>query len=66
MSWRYTIQAKVKTEAITTKGTNIVPVIWDAAKLLQTTSSKRQRGTKLRRKIQLTTKKVVLLDLWRG
>jgi hypothetical protein len=56
----------VKTEAITTKGTNIVPVIWDAAKLLQTTSSKRQRGTKLRRKIQLTTKKVVLLDLWRG
>jgi hypothetical protein len=41
------------------------PIIWDAAKLLQTTSLKRQRGMKLWRKIQLTTKKVVLLVLWR-
>jgi hypothetical protein len=38
---------------------------WDTTKLLQITSPKRQRGTKLWRKIQLTTKKVFLLVLWR-
>jgi hypothetical protein len=38
----------------------------DIAKLLQTTSPKRQRGTKLQRKIQLTTEKDVLFVLWRG
>jgi hypothetical protein len=66
MLGRYTIPAKVKTEAITTKGTNTVPSQLGAAKLLQTTSPMRQRGTKLWRKIQLTTKKVVLLVPWRG
>jgi hypothetical protein len=40
-------------------------VIMDTTKLLQATSSKRQRRKKLRWKVQLPTKKVVLFILWR-
>jgi hypothetical protein len=42
-----------------------VPVIRNTTKLLQATSSKKQRRKKLRWKVQLPTKKVVLLILWR-
>jgi hypothetical protein len=60
------IPAKVKTEAITTKGINTTPSQLGRNKDPSDHQPKRQRGTKLWRKIQLITKKVVLLVLWRG
>jgi hypothetical protein len=66
MSERYTIPAQVKTKAITTKGINIAPSQPGHNKAPSDHQPQEAEGTKLRRKIQLTTKKVVLLVLWRG
>jgi hypothetical protein len=65
MSGQSTILDQAKTGEIILRASTQLPIIRDTAKLLQTTSPKRQRRTKLQRKIQITTKKVVLLVLWR-
>jgi hypothetical protein len=41
-------------------------IFGNAANLLQATSSKRQKGKKLQRKIQHSTQEIVLLILWGG
>jgi hypothetical protein len=66
MLGRYTILAKVKTEAITTKGINTILDQLGHNKTLSDHQPQEAEGAKLWRKIQLTIKKVVLLVPWRG
>jgi hypothetical protein len=66
MPGRYIIPAQAKTEAITTKSINTTLSQLGHNKAPLDHQPKRQRGMKLQRKIQLTTKKVVLFVLWRG
>jgi hypothetical protein len=53
------------TEETMLKSISKSPRLQGHKKLLQATSSKRQRRKKLRRKVQLPTQEVVLFILWR-
>jgi hypothetical protein len=65
MSGQYTTPAQVKIEAITPKGINTTPNHLGHSKAPSDHQPQEVEGMKLWRKIQLTTKKVVLFVLWR-
>jgi hypothetical protein len=64
---RYTILAQAKIEAITPKGINTTPNQPGCSKAPSDHHHPQEaEGTKLRRKIKLTTEKAVLFVPWRG
>jgi hypothetical protein len=65
-SEQFTTQAKVKTKTTILKGNRVTPNQQGLAEFLQTASPKKRKGTmKLRREIQQSAKKTILLISWR-